>query len=329
MKAVIIDDERLAISRLKRMLEDFEEIEVIAEFSQSSEGMKYLYENDVDVVFLDINMPEFSGIGVASIINDENLPIQIIFTTGYTEYAVEAFDLEAVDYLIKPIAKKRLEKAIKRLEVTESKIKIKIQSFHSFQVWDQTNGSLVKWRTKKTKELFAYLIDKRNEVINREIIMDQLWREFDPKKAATNLNSTVYYLKTILKSLELDHLLITNKESIHFKFETDMIDYDLDRVRSILKSNALNKALFDVYKGPYMYSEDYEWASLKKNTIENDVSHFIRDHIDKIDNVDDKLTWLIKAIEVIPYDYEIRDLLVELLEITGKTELAEEYKLIF
>jgi two-component system LytT family response regulator len=112
-KAIIIDDERLARNELKKLLSDFSEIEVIDEAANADEGMKKIKSLEPDVIFLDIQMPGKTGFDMLKELEN---PPQIIFTTAYDEYAIRAFDVNAIDYLLKPVEPRRLTDAIQKLK---------------------------------------------------------------------------------------------------------------------------------------------------------------------------------------------------------------------
>lgn len=108
---VIIDDEPTARDILKRHLSKIDAINVVASCKNAAEGFSVLSKEAIDLIFLDINMPEVTGIMFANAIKGKTA---VIFTTAYREYAVEGFELEAVDYLMKPISLERLMKAINK-----------------------------------------------------------------------------------------------------------------------------------------------------------------------------------------------------------------------
>ena len=108
---IIVDDEAIAREIIASHVAQIETIEVIAQCKNAIEAFNFISNNKVDLIFLDINMPEISGISFAKAINKD---IKIIFTTAYRDYAVEGFDLQAVDYLLKPIAFERLLQAVNR-----------------------------------------------------------------------------------------------------------------------------------------------------------------------------------------------------------------------
>jgi two-component system LytT family response regulator len=117
-KAIIIDDERLARTELKKMLQEFEEIEVIGEAANVGEGIEKIKELDPDLIFLDIQMPDKTGFDLLQEIDKSP---KVIFTTAYDEFALKAFEVNALDYLLKPIESKRLQDAILKLGLAEEK----------------------------------------------------------------------------------------------------------------------------------------------------------------------------------------------------------------
>lgn len=122
IRVAIIDDERLARAELKRLLKNHSDVEVVGEFSNADDLFYYLRgEESPDVIFLDIQMPGLSGIEAARKF-DEN--VKFVFCTAYTEFAVEAFELEAVDYLLKPVRDDRISQALSRCRPIEESGKI-------------------------------------------------------------------------------------------------------------------------------------------------------------------------------------------------------------
>ena len=109
INCLIVDDEAIAREIIETHLSKIENVTVIASCSNAIEAFNYISNYNIDLVFLDINMPEISGISFAKSINAN---VKVIFTTAYRDYAVEGFELKAVDYLLKPISFERLQKAL-------------------------------------------------------------------------------------------------------------------------------------------------------------------------------------------------------------------------
>ncbi|MBL7745626.1 MAG: response regulator [Chitinophagaceae bacterium] len=117
MRAIIIDDERLARAELKKLLQEFPEVEVVDEAANAEEGIAKIESQHPDLIFLDIQMPGKTGFDMLSEL--ERSP-QVIFTTAYDEFALKAFEVNALDYLLKPVEPKRLADAIQKLQSGES-----------------------------------------------------------------------------------------------------------------------------------------------------------------------------------------------------------------
>lgn len=118
MRAIIIDDERLARTELKKLLQDYPEVEIIEEAANADEGISKIDNLHPDLIFLDIQMPGKTGFDMLAEL--ERAP-HVIFTTAYDEYALKAFEVNALDYLLKPIEPKRLADAMQKLHVAETK----------------------------------------------------------------------------------------------------------------------------------------------------------------------------------------------------------------
>lgn len=111
VRFLIVDDERVARDILETHLSKFNNFEMIASCKNALEAFQVINSNEVDLIFLDINMPEISGLSFAKAISNST---KVIFTTAYREYAVDGFDLQAVDYLLKPISFERLLQAVNK-----------------------------------------------------------------------------------------------------------------------------------------------------------------------------------------------------------------------
>jgi DNA-binding LytR/AlgR family response regulator len=112
MKVIIVDDEPKAISLIASYLTHFSNFDLIGRFRNGLKALEFINSNTVDVIFLDINMPHLNGLSLSKMLPKETA---IIFTTAYSEYAVESYTINAVDYLLKPISLERFTKSITKL----------------------------------------------------------------------------------------------------------------------------------------------------------------------------------------------------------------------
>ena len=117
MKTILIDDEPLAIGRLKRLLGKYEDFEVIDEAKNGQEGLEKIESHQPDVIFLDIEMPVLTGFEMLARLSF--MPL-VVFATAYDQYAIRAFEENSIDYLLKPIEADRLEKTVEKLRKLKS-----------------------------------------------------------------------------------------------------------------------------------------------------------------------------------------------------------------
>ena len=171
MKIIIVDDEEPAVKTLIKIINKIKpEIEVNG-FTSPTKALEFLQRNPADVVFLDIEMYGLNGIELAKKFKDECHNINIIFVTGYSEYALEAVSLRASGYLLKPVSE---EKIIEELENLRNPIekgsnhRIRVQTFGNFEIF--VDHEPVTFRRSKSKEILAYLVDKKGtSVTNAEL----------------------------------------------------------------------------------------------------------------------------------------------------------------
>lgn len=117
MKAIIIDDERLARQELKNLLANYKEIEVVAECNNAETAKEKIQELAPDVIFLDVQMPGKTGF---ELLEEISAVPDVVFVTAYDDHAIKAFEVNAFDYLLKPVQKERLDETVKKLNLKES-----------------------------------------------------------------------------------------------------------------------------------------------------------------------------------------------------------------
>lgn len=148
LNVLIIDDEPLAQTILEIYCQKFQDINVVALCKNAIEAMPYLQENKVDLIFIDINMPEISGIDFVKSMTDSP---NIIFTTAYAEYAVESYNLNALDYLLKPISFDRFLSSVnKALKIRQEKISLQDDAKEEL-ILNADNSIFVKSNGKRVR----------------------------------------------------------------------------------------------------------------------------------------------------------------------------------
>jgi two-component system LytT family response regulator len=116
MKAIIVEDEFLAREELKYFIKNYSKIEIIDEFEDGIDVLKFIQNNEVDIIFMDINIPSLDGVLLAKSISKFSKKPYIVFITAYKEHAAEAFEIEAFDYILKPYSESRIVAMLKKLE---------------------------------------------------------------------------------------------------------------------------------------------------------------------------------------------------------------------
>ncbi len=148
LQVLIVDDEPHARIALRGMLEDkFPSIKIVGEAKDIPEAVKAIHKLNPDLVFLDVEMPGYSGLELLDFFEKEAINFKIVFVTAYSEYAINAFELAAVDYLLKPVRMEHLERAINRVEKDETAnlnvLKDNLSSNQEKKIGIQTSEGLI------------------------------------------------------------------------------------------------------------------------------------------------------------------------------------------
>ena len=159
MKAMIVDDEAPARSELKFLLDELGQTEVVAEAASVREAIEKLKEYPCDVMFLDVNMPEATGLQLAEALQHLKFPPAVVFVTAYSEFALDGFKVNAIDYLVKPVETERLSQAISRVR---EHVSLHVQAQKSERIPVEKGGKKIligidKIRFVMARDDYAYL----------------------------------------------------------------------------------------------------------------------------------------------------------------------------
>ena len=159
MKIIAVDDEKIALDALSNAIKAVVAEDEVISFRYPEDALDFVKANFCDIAFLDIEMTGMSGVELAEELKRYNSEINIVFCTGYGNYRDKAFDLHASGYLMKPITPEKVKHELENLRrpILEKK-RIKVQTFGNFEVYIDDRPLNFKYR--KTKELFAYLVDR-------------------------------------------------------------------------------------------------------------------------------------------------------------------------
>jgi two-component system LytT family response regulator len=281
INVVIIDDELPALQELQYLLTPFEAVRIVGAFTEAHQLLQEIGSLKPDVLFLDIEMRDLNGLVLAEMIADEIPQLKIVFVTAYNEYAVSAFETNAIDYLLKPVSQARLAKTIDRIlkqaeeqelileQEAQSRGFVHVRCFGRFQVVSDivpTNG-IVKWRTAKSEELFAFFIHHHGQALHKDFIMEHIWPNLGNDNALTMLHTTIYQVRKVIRTLHPDAELRFSQEC-YLLFIPDL-DCDLF-VFQLLAEEAIAlsgdqmlkkvKRAMELYKGDYLEGNDYAWS---------------------------------------------------------------------
>ncbi|MET3287752.1 UNVERIFIED_CONTAM: two-component system LytT family response regulator [Brevibacillus sp. OAP136] len=274
LRAMLVDDELPSLTWLEKRLHGLDNVVIVGTFTNPHEALDSLADSQPDVVFLDIDMPGMNGLEMAERMIETAPHVHIVFVTAYNYYATEAFELSAIDYVLKPVTTARLEKTISRMatrqqptkELQETSGNVAIHCFGRFDVVVDQQTSGMKWRTSKERELLAFLVHNRNELIAKEKILDELWPETPHEQAKAYLHTCVYNLRK--KWLDLGYKEILEYTNGCYRLNTSGVDCDVDAFKTLMSECAQVNAetimvcerIVKLYKGNYLEEDGFLWS---------------------------------------------------------------------
>ena len=224
MIAIAVDDEALMLGALVAAVGASPDITAVNKFSDCDAALEFVQENSVDIAFLDINMRGMGGLALAEKIRAVCPDCKIVFCTGYEEYAIPAFKLHASGYLMKPISAEDVQGEIDNIIGVRNKEKpLTVKCFGNFEVY--VNNQKLMFKRLKTKELFAFLVDRNGASMTAKQICAVLFPDdFDDTKNAAYLRQLVLDLKNTLKSVGAEAVL--RHETPCYRVDTSLIRCD-------------------------------------------------------------------------------------------------------
>lgn len=278
LRTILIDDEKLAMEYLARELASFEEINIVGKYTNPYRALVEVIDEPPEIIFLDIEIPEINGLDLAKRIQEKLPAVHIVFITSYDEYAVQAFEMGTLDYILKPVNAERLKKTMNRILVNE-KGNMTCPMVCCFQelrfMYDGDDSRLidVNWRTSKAKELFSYLIHHRKKPIRKDIIIEDLWADLPIKDKFSLLYTSIYHVRATLKKIGFP--IQINSVDGGYRMDMNGVLVDVDEWERTLKevthhlphvAQKYNK-IMELYVGDYFEIDHYFWADHERNRL--------------------------------------------------------------
>ncbi|CEH31232.1 hypothetical protein AM501_11045 [Aneurinibacillus migulanus] len=284
MRAVLVDDEKLALNYLEKLLSGMNDFEVIGKYQNADQAFEAIVRDRPDVVFLDIEMPGINGIEMAERLEGHLHKINIVFVTAYNDHAIKAFELNAIDYILKPVQRSRLAKTVQRLldeykdSVTASPVAnpVMIQCFQSLKInlpESYQQHVTIRWRTSKAQELFAYLLHYRGQLVRKDTLLELFWPDTDWKKGFTQLYTTIYQIRKTLENIGAGVSITSLDKGYKLELNDTKLDVQQweERINKALPitDHTLSEhlQLVSLYQGDYLADYDYLWAESERQRL--------------------------------------------------------------
>ncbi|MCD1259299.1 response regulator [Paenibacillus athensensis] len=275
LKAILIDDEKAMHLIVKRMLAKTGEVEVTGFFRDTASAFAYVSDHEVDIIFADISMPRENGIEFAQRVRQSGREIKIVFITSHKDYALDAFDVTAFDYLLKPVVQERLSRTVQRALADKKQVRLPperkqplVMELNCLGRIDiqRTPDRRAKWKSSKSAELFGYLLLHQGKLVSRTRLIEDMFASMPHKNALVYLNTTVYQLRKVLEGLGLKEQL--HSDSQHYAFHpgpafVDFLAFEEGcRRLAVIDETNLEEALQleQLYAGDLFGEYGFAWA---------------------------------------------------------------------
>ncbi len=254
MNIIAVDDEQLALDALVDSIAKAMPTAELHGFRSPEQALEYVRKHGCHVAFLDIKMRGMTGLELARRLKDFCGDVNIIFVTGYSEYALDAFRVHASDYLLKPAAPDAVKQALEQLRTPcrpKHKNRIRFQCFGNFEVY--ADDKPLVFTRQKSRELLAYLVDRMGASVTMGELMAILWESgTDTASRQSNLRNLISDVRHTLKAVDAEHIILKGHNTIAIDRAAVDCDY-YDFLQHI--PYAVNQ-----YHGEYM--SQYSWAEI-------------------------------------------------------------------
>ena len=262
MKVICVDDERLLMEDTVALCLELDQVDEAKGFTRPAEALRWLEQERADVALLDIDMPGMTGLELAAAIREIWPDMPVIFLTGYSQYALEAYAVHPTSYLLKPVKKEKLASEIAYALAASPRsqrsrtCRIEARTFGNFDLL--VDGKPVAFRQAKCKELLAYLIDRQGASVTRREAFAVLWEDrlYD-RPMQKQFDVIIRSLRATLTDCGVGEIFVL--QSAAMRVNPELLSCDAWRY---LKGD---REAARAFRGEYM--SNYSWANLTESLI--------------------------------------------------------------
>lgn len=284
MRVLLVDDEHAMLLAMRLLLAKIEGVELVGAFQSAAEALDFVHRTEVDLAFLDIQLAEESGLDLARSLRSLNAGLDIVFTTSHTGFAMQAYDVYPLDYMVKPISRKRLAQTISRAAagraVPEAQAqtrdsagsRLEVRGLGCFEASGEHTGN-VRWISRKSMELFAYLVNHRGRSVAKARVIEELFPDMPFKNAERYLYTAVYQLRKALSEHGCKEMVVSAQEKYRVDLACSDVDFirfeeDLQHCPEINESNAAAAIRLESrFTGELFEGSAFDWADAERERL--------------------------------------------------------------
>lgn len=345
MKVVLADDEPIHLYNLENKLNQIDDIEIIGKFDRLDFQTDASLLIKTDVLFLDIEVPGMNGLAFAEQLLENYPNLSVVFVTAFDKYAVNAFDLNVLDYLVKPVQLERLRRTVNRArnmtkrasekdQMNLDTMRINVCNELTFQTGEKIQQP--RWRTSKAKELFLYLLQNRQQTVEKSELVKLIWPDLSSKKAYSQMYTAIYHIRKTIESFKMN-IGIAGQQG-GYRLWTYNISIDMALWEGYLEalpavsSEILQRyeASMKLYTGPYLGNHHYAWIDQERHRLEQrwlTIAKQMAKTYEENKQFEPAVDWYVGVVSYCPEDEEAQFALMQVYAMLGYGVLVSaQYK---
>lgn len=284
IQTIVVEDEWYNLEEISELIEETGFMTVKKKYQNPLMALEDITKICPQVAFIDIEMPELDGLTLAEKILEKDPTIIIAFITAWNQYAVQAFDLNALDYVLKPIKIDRFNRMVQKIQ-DEINVKqslksatLKIKCFDKLET--SINDVPIKWERAKAEELFAYLLMNHGRYVHKDIIVENIWNGYEHVKALPILQTSICKIRNIFSRIKEEITLDYSRGSYCLVVKNGKCDY-LDFENLLAKYKSGNRYTYEaidsacsLFGNGFLTKQGYIWnlgkdQELRKKLVVN------------------------------------------------------------